>query len=136
MYTCLVVGRGGGGTEGCNAICIQCLATAIYKGVVGVGVGVSTVGWRVGTLITSWVAVAVGICHATGQGCGSLAVRAGSCVAPASVAARVLGHFRAHGNSRQCWVVVGVVAILLYLLSSLVLVVLALLASPPEQDGT
>lgn len=86
-------------------------------------------------VVTARVAVAVRVGHTAGQGGGSLAIRAGCSVAPTSVAARVLSHLRSsHSNCRQRWVVVGVEAILLDLLAALLLIVLAGLALPPEDD--
>lgn len=91
-------------------------------------------GGRIWALVSSRVAVAVRVGHAGGEGSGGLAVGAGGRVAPASVAAVVLGHGQSDG--RQRWVVVGVEAILFHLLPALVLGRLALLAFPPEEQAT
>lgn len=82
-------------------------------------------------VVAAGVAVAIRVGHTAGEGGGSLAVRAGCGVAPSSVAARVFGHLRSHSDCRQGWVVVGVEAVFLNFLPSLLLVVLARLAFPP-----
>lgn len=90
--------------------------------------------FRVGTVLrarvaTALVAVAVRVGEARAERGRSLVVGAGLGVAPASVAAFILGHGRESG------VLIGVVAILLDLFSALVLVILSLLALTPEEEG-
>ena len=139
MYTNLVVGRIGscgasGSTKGANAVRIHCLTASVHQGVVGLGVRVDS-SWRVGSVISARVAVAVRVGHARCHSGRHLAVRARGSVAPSSVATLVLSHGKTT-DGRQGWVVVGVEAILFHLFSALVLCALALLALAPEEDAT
>lgn len=138
MYADLVVGRvgscgaSGSSTKGTNAVRVHGLATSVHQGVVGLGIRVDS-SWRMGSGISTWVAVAVRVGHARGHSSRHLAVGAGGGVAPSSVATLVLGHLKAT-NGRQGWVVVGIEAILFHLFSALVFCALALLALAPEED--
>lgn len=85
-------------------------------------------------VVASGVAVAVGVGHTAGEGGGSFAIGAGGSVTPASVTARVFSHLRAHAHSRERRVMIRVESVLLDLLPSLLLVVLASLAFPPQDD--
>jgi hypothetical protein len=88
----------------------------------------------VGGVVAARVAVAVRVGHARGKSGRRLAVRAGCSVAPATVAARVLGHLSCHTDRRKRGVMVGVEAVLFDLLAALILVALASLALPPQED--
>jgi len=73
--------------------------------------------------------------HARCQSRRSLAARGRCGVTPAAVTRAIFGHLRGDADGRKCWVMVGVEAVLLDFLATLVLVVLALLAFPPEEEG-
>ena len=90
--------------------------------------------WGVGGVVAAGVAVAVRVGHARGKSGGRLAVRAGCSVAPATVAARVLSHLGCHTDSRKRGIMVGVETVLFDLLAALILVALASLALPPQED--
>lgn len=138
LYASLVLCRVGrsttNGAKRTEAIRVHSLATSVHQRIVG-GFGVGSASRRVRCVVAARVAVAVGVGHTAGKGGGGLAVRAGRGVAPSSVTARVFGHLGSHSNCGESGIVVGVEAILLDLLPSLLLVVLASLAFPP-QDNT
>lgn len=118
------------GSHGAKAFGVERLATTVHLSVVGLSVGL---GRGVGAAPRVGGAVRVG--HAASECGGGLAIRACSRVAPATVAALVLAHFRRDAHSRQVGVIVRVEAVLFNLLPPRFLGVLPLLALPPEQDA-
>lgn len=82
------------------------------------------------------IAGAVGIGHGAVEGGGGFAAGAGCRVTPSSISTVVLDHLGGNANCGECWVVVGVVAVLFHLFPALLLVALALFAFPPEDDAS